>query len=231
MMRQLRLIEGTLLIAALTSAGPALAQSSPTIIQSEGTAAVEVAPNEMGFRLERNFSGPALTDAMRQFRAFERSIAQGVTDLELAISRQDPARLRVRQRAVQIEASLTLWIATPGTSGDAQAEALVETSERVRKLAASVSANVGFAGYGVTDREPLEQEAVARAAENALYLAEAAGALAQRHVVDVERLTVLETSWDGVAPSDGSMPIPPNVSCRARVRIEYRFESGAAPQN
>jgi hypothetical protein len=169
---------------------------------------------------------------MKQVRSFERSVTQSVRDLEIAVIRQESARVRVRQRASQLEVSIVLWVAASEASnsgGASQAEELVEAAERVRKLAVSVSANAAFAGYAVTDREPFEQEAVARASENALYLADAAGELAQRHVVDVERLTILETRWDGVAESqDGSMPVPPEVRCVARVRIAYRYESGAA---
>jgi hypothetical protein len=217
---------------ALLSAD-ARSQTHATIIESEGQAEVEVPPDEVGFRLERSFSGPTLIDAMKQVRAFERSVSQGVSDLEMAIGRQDAVRVRVRQRASQLEAWLVLWIPvtqTPG-GGAAQTDDLAEAAELVRKLAVSVSANATFAGYGVTDREPHEQEAVARASENALYLADAAGALAQRHVVDVERLTILETRWEGlVETQDGTMPIPPGVKCRARVRIAYRYESGGAPR-
>jgi hypothetical protein len=104
-------------------------------------------------------------------------------------------------------------------------ETLLDTAERVRKLAVATSAAVSFAGYTVSEREPIEQDAVARAAENALYLADAAGVLAQRQVVDVERLTVLETTWEGVGPGkDGNMPLPPAVQCRARISIAYRYE-------
>lgn len=225
-----QLLHSTVLAAIALLTADAWTQTNATIIESEGQAEVEVPPDEAGFRLERNFSGPTLIDAMKQVRAFERSVSQGVSDLEIAIGRQESVRVRVRQRATQLEASLVLWIPITQTSGGGatQADALAAASELVRKLAVSVSANATFAGYAVTDREPHEQEAVARAAENALYLADAAGALAQRHVVDVERLTILETRWDGIAETqDGTMPIPPEVKCRARVRIAYRYEPGA----
>ncbi len=227
-----RLLQTAACLALLAGSHHAAAQSEPTIIESIGEAEVEVAPDEIGFRLERSFSGPTLTDAMKQVRAFERSVSQGLTDLQIAVSRQEGARAHVRQRAIQLEASLVLWIAMPaGAAGTSLSEALVEISERVRKLAVTVSAHATFSGYGVADREPFEQDAVARAAENALYLADAAGELAQRHVVDVERLTILETRWDGVsATQDGTMPVPPDVKCLARVRIAYRYESGPAPR-
>lgn len=208
----------------------AFAQDTPTIIESEGEATIPVAPDEVGFRLERRFSGPTLTDAMKQVRAFERSVAQGVTDLELAMRRQDTARVRVGQRPIGLDASVELWIAaTPADRAADPAETLIEIAERVRKLGVTVSADVRFAGYAVVDREPIEQEAVARAAENALYLADAAGALAQRQVVDVERLRIIEAVWEGVAaPADGIMPVPAAVACRARIHISYRYEPDTA---
>ncbi len=169
-----------------------------------------------------------MLDAMKQVRAFERVIAQGVTDLDIAGCRQEPASVSAAQRPIALDAAVELWVPiAPADPATASADALIEIAERVRKLGVAASAEVSFAGFAVRDREPLEQEAVERAAEDALYLADVAGALAQRHVVDVERLTIVETAWEGVtAPANGNMPVPPNVACRARIRIEYRYESG-----
>ena len=218
------------LAAALLTATPCMAQTAPTIIESEGEASIAVVPDEVGFRLERRFSGPTLTDALKQVRAFERAIAQGATDIELTVTRQEPARMNVGQRPIGLNAYVELWVpASTKNRSTSDADALIEIAERVRKLGVTVSADVRFGGYGVLDREPVEQDAVARAAENALYLADAAGELAQRHVVDVERLTIVATTWEGVGPTvDGNMPVPAEVVCRARIRIAYRYESGGA---
>lgn len=214
--------------AAWCTAVSTIAQNPPTIIESEGEALVSVAPDEAGFRFTRRFTGPTMPEAMKQVRAFERAIAQGVTDLELTECRQEPVNISATQRPIALDASVELWIPlTPADSAVIGPDALIDVAERVRKLGVTVSSEVSFAGFAVLDREPVEQEAVERAAEDALYLADVAGALAQRHVVDVERLTIVETAWEGVsAPVNGNIPVPPNVTCRARIRIEYRYESG-----
>jgi hypothetical protein len=215
----------------LAGGADAVAQTPPTIIESEGEASIEVAPDELRFELERSFSGPTLVEAMKQVRAFERAVSQGVTELEIPVARQEGARIHVHQGPARIDARIALSVGAGGKdrSQPSAPEAYVETGELMRKLGAAVSSEVVFAGYAVIDRDSAEREAVERAAENALYLADAAGELVQRHVVDVEKLTIVERRWDGIeSPPGGAMSVPPEVRCYARVRIAYRYESGAA---
>jgi len=223
-----RIYARRLAIAALCILGMSIeAQSPATTIESDGEATVSAVPDEIGFRLDRRFTGPTLIDALKQVRSFERTIAQGIADLDLPSARQESASLTLTQSPIAIQAEVHVWLsALPAERNQSQTDALVDLAERMRKLGVTTTADVAFGGYAVRDPEPVEADAVARAAENALLLADVAGELAQRHVVDVENVRVVDTRWEGTEPTDdGHMPLPPAVACRAKVHIAYRYES------
>ena len=100
---------------------------------------------------------------------------------------------------------------------------LVELSEKMRKAGALLTATAEFVGFDVNDRETPERDAIARAAENALYHAEAVGELLDGQVTSADHVTIVETRWEGLDAANGSLTNPPSVACVARVRISYRY--------
>ncbi len=222
----------SLLMAGLACALNAPAQQTTAIVQSEGEANVAVAPDEVKFEFTKNFGGPTLIDTATQAAVFEKSLTQALADLDSTPARQDPLRLSMpgvgRQDTV---ARILVSYPMPGEAraGGAApgAPPLVELAEKIRKAGVSLLAKADFAGFGVSDRETPEQEAIARASENALYHAEAVGALLEGRVLSAERITITETRWKGLDENAGALPIPPAVECFARVQISYQYSSAA----
>ncbi len=218
------------ILSGLLCAAFAAAQTtpSPTIIESEGHASVDVAPDQVRFEFSKSFDGPTLIDTAAQALAFEKAVTQALRDLELQPLKQDPVRLLVNGlRVPRTTARVSVAFAMPAESpAKDAAPTLAELAEKVRKGGVSLLADAAFAGFGVNDRAAPEQEAVSRASENALYHAEAVGALLEGRVIGVERIVIVEADWDGLDAREGALPIPPAVQCRARVRISYQYSSG-----
>jgi hypothetical protein len=199
----------------------------PTIIESEGRAFIEVAPDEVRFHFTKSFDGPTLNDITTQAAAFEKAAAKALDDLDVTPLRQDPVRLTVPQlQKASASGRVGVRFAVPAASagtGAGGGPPPAELAEKMRKAAVSLLADVEFAGFAVGDPAPAEQDVVSRASENALYHAEALGELIAGSVTGVERISVEETRWEGLEPVDGALPIPPVVSCHARVRISYQY--------
>jgi hypothetical protein len=210
------------------------AQTSPptTIIESEGQASVDVAAEEVRFEFTKTFDGPTLIDAAAQALVFEKAVTQALHDLELQPLRQDPVRLLVAglgQPRTTARVSVTFPMPGEGRVAAAAPSAppLADLAERLRKAGVSLLAEAMFSGFGVKDHAAPEQEAISRASENALYHADAVGALLEGRVIGVERIVIVETGWDGLDAINGALPIPPAVQCHARVRISYQYSSAS----
>lgn len=217
-------------IAAVLAIGLAClsaAAQQPTVIESEGRASVAVAPDEVRFYFVKKFAGPTLDDIAAQAAAFEKSTAKALDDLDVTPLRQEPVQLLVpNMKTAEAVGRISAQFAVPAanaTPGAGGPPPLADLAEKLRKAGVSLLAEVEFGGFAVTDPAPLEQDVVARAAENALYHAEALGDLIEGRVTAVERISVQETRWEGLKPVEGALPIPPAVTCHATVRISYQY--------
>jgi len=199
----------------------------PTIIESEGHASVPVIPDEVRFHFVKKFDGPTLDDIAAQAAVFEKATAKALDDLDVTPLRREPVQLVVPQmRVAAATGKVSARFAMPASGGAPGAGGpppLAELAEKLRKAGVSLMAEVEFGGFAVTDPAPAEQDVVSRASENALYHAEALGQLIEGRVTGVDRISVEETRWDGLEPRDGALPIPPSVTCHARVRISYQY--------
>jgi len=219
--------------AGLASTLRAQAQQPATaIVESEGAAKIAIAPEQLYFEFSKSFDGPTLIDAAAQANAFEKALTQALGDLDSTPTRHDPLRLRVPGGTKPLlKAFIRVTFPMPESNGSLDAPTktapLAELAEKIRKAGVSLMAEARFAGFDLSDRETSEQDAIARAAENALYHAEAVGALLEGRVIGAERITILETRWEGLDAAEGTLPIPPVVECHARVRISYQYSSPA----
>lgn len=218
-------------VALLLFAVPALSahgQLAQSHIDSEGEATIEIAPDQAHFDLIKTFKGATLDDAADQALNFDQTVTQALRDVDLSPIARDPISLGL-SRPPQVSAIATVGLAFTVSASEErvkQIRALTNTVERVRKLAVSLGCDVVFRGFSITDPETVEQEAVARATENALYHADAIGMLLNARVTGVERVTVIETAWLGTQPEDNvPIPVPPILRCHARVRVDYAYEA------
>lgn len=199
----------------------------PTIIESEGRASVAVSPDVVQFHFVKKFAGPTLGDITAQAATFEKSTTKALDDLDVTPLQQEPMQLLVpNMKSAEAVGRIAARFAVPAantTPGAGGPPPLAELAEKLRKAGVSLLAEVEFGGFAVTDPAPLEQDVVARAAENALYHAEALGDLIEGRVTGVERISVEETRWEGLKATDGALPIPPAVTCHATVRISYQY--------
>ncbi len=208
-------------------------QESLSRIDSEGEATIEAAPARARFVVTKNFPASTLDAAADRALAFGPSVEQALRDLDLAPIRRSTVAMALEpQPPVAAEAEVTLWfaVADSGRSGE-RIRAFTETVERLRKLSVSLGCAVRLAGYEVDNPESVEQEAVARATENAIYHADAIGELVGARVTGVERVSVLEVAWSGRERADTeSLRAPPQLRCFARVRVFYTYASAGGRQ-
>lgn len=204
----------------------AQAQESASRIDTEGEATVDATPQEARFVVAKSFSGSTLDAAAQRAIAFGASVEQALRDLELTPLRRNPVALSLETRTpIAAEADVTLWFAVPNPGdGQERVRAITDLVEGLRKLSVSLGCTVRLAGYELDDPERVEQEAVARATENAIYHADAIGNLVNARVTGVERVSVLEVTWSGRELQErDTLRVPPAMQCRARVRVYYTY--------
>ncbi len=217
------------LLAGFACAQSADAQQPAAIVESEGKASVVVSPDTVLFEFTKDFTGPTLVDTEAQSVIFEKALTQALNDLDATPTQREPLKLTVPGLDNPI-ATAFIRVSYPmpegsGPAGSVSGTPLVTLAEKIRKAGVSLLARVRFAGFEVTDRETPEQEAIARASENALYHAEAVGALLEGRVIKAERITIVETGWEGLQAKESALSVPPAVECFARVRISYQYSS------
>jgi len=207
----------------------ASAHATGPLIESTGTATIDVEPDEIVFLARQRYADASLESGNDRATAMRRTLESGMNDLELRPLRVSPVQIGLDlDGAPAVSAELELAFAAGANDGPLPREAVARLAERLRKLAVATDIDIRFAGFAIREPETVEQDAVARATENALYHADAVGALVNAHVAGVERVTVDTVNWHGLAvdSTDSSpVPWPPEVRCEAFVTVVYAYES------
>jgi hypothetical protein len=96
--------------------------------------------------------------------------------------------------------------------------------DSVRGVAAQAGSRVEGPILRIDAEQTIEQQAIARATENALYKADAVAAIMKARIYEVERVMVRDVVWD--QPIADGPPFTPDITriaCSARVTVVYRF--------
>ena len=199
--------------------------ASPTV-DSSGKATVEAAPEFVEFRVTLRESGASLEASTQRVLRFEPNLRQALEDLDLPTDFIQTSGVRTvdaESTAATVHARVRFAFAPASTASD-RARSLASFADRLRKAARSLDFELKGPFFGVEDKEAVEQEAVARATENALYQSDAVASLMNASIVAVRSVSVLDVRW-GDPDSDipGSDSDVKQLLCTARVRVVYEM--------
>lgn len=199
---------------------------SPPTVDSSGKATIEAAPEFVDFSLVLRESGENLEASTQRVLKFEQNLRQALEDLDLPTVIIYTSGVRtgdVESTAATVHARVRFAFSPTSTPAD-RARNLASLADRLRKAARSLDFEINGSSFGVEDNEAVEQEAIARATENALYKSDAVASLMNASIVAVRSVSVLEVRWvdqDSAIPGSGSDV--KRLLCTARVRVVYQI--------
>ena len=206
---------------------PAFGQTDPSpTVDTVGNATVEAAPDFARFDLTLDVTGVTLAAGTEVLLRFESDLRDTLDELELTPGDLRMSGIRIAD-AEGTQASIIARVQfafVPNSTPDERARALASVTDRLRRAVSTLKCSAAGPYFGVDEREPVEQEAVARATENALYKADSVASLMNASIVAVEQVTVLDVEW-GQPPSDEHWDAADTrrLACTARVRVVYRL--------
>ncbi len=199
---------------------------TPPAVDSSGRATIEVAPEFVEFNLALRESGASLEASTQRVLKFEEDLRQALEDLDLptgVIQMSGVQTGDMDRTAATVHARLRFAFAPASTPSD-RARKLASLADRLKKAARALNFEIHGTSFGVEDKETVEQEAVARATENALYKSDAVASLMNASIVAVRSVSVLDVRWgDQDSDMPGSGSDVKRILCTARVRVVYQL--------
>jgi len=210
----------------ITATVEAVAQpEAPPLIENEGVGIIEIEPDYAEFWLTKKAAGDSFEEAAKLVSGFEEALKAKLEELELvpystAVSGVSIPDIEKKEAVVSARLRFSLS-SMPG--GEDRVAAYGKLCDDVTKLAAATGAVLEgpFLGYG--DEQRIEQQAVARATENALYKADAVASIMQSQIIAVQHVEIREVSWDSTSERVDTVPDIRRISCEARVLVSYLY--------
>lgn len=194
-------------------------------ITSEGSAVVSVAPSVVDFWLTSRFAGDSLREAAEKALAFEEKLKELLESRELkpdslTVSGVSIPDLKVKEAVVsaRVRFALSLY-----SDAEERSLSLAKLCDAVRELGDALKCSAEGPFLGVAEREGVEQDAVARAVENALSKADAVSSLMDSQIVDVQEVVVQGVEWNPAGEPLPTLPDVQRLTCQARVTVVYRY--------
>lgn len=208
------------------SQGAAGQTEAPPTVDSSGKATIEAAPGFVDFSLALRETGENLEASTQAVLKFEENLRQALEDLDLPTGNIHTSGVQiedVESTAATVHARVRFAFGPASTPSD-RARTLASLADRLRKAARSLDFEMIGSSFGVEDKEAVEQEAIARATENALYKSDAVASLMNASIIAVRSVSVLDVRWgdrDQDIPGSGSDV--KRLLCTARVRVIYQI--------
>jgi len=224
---------GIALVATIAAvwAAPSVPAEDPggvlrgTRIESEGAATVDASPSYVEFWLHLKASSATIVEAVQGVSGLDASLRAAAADRELAplsILVSSPAVASMDPPEAKASAQV-LFDATRFANLETGPREFAGLCDKVAALAKSLDCTVEGPIFTVADPDVLEQNAVARAVENALPAAEGAAQVMGGYLALVENVEVTSVAWSPEADSRVPQPEIRRVSCTAKVRVVYSF--------
>lgn len=194
-------------------------------IANEGTATVSAEPTHADFWFTSSATGENLRAAAETALAFEEKLKKSFESNELepastTVSGLGIPDLHVNKALVSARVRFSLSLYSDAEKRSLSFASLCDT---IRKVGESLRCSTEGPFLGIDDPEAVEQEAVARATENAFHRADTAANLMNSQIFDVQEVVVLSVEWN---PPGDPLPAQPDVmrlTCAARVKVVYRY--------
>ena len=215
--------------------GAAAAQIEAPSIISEGKADVEVVPDYAEFRLDFKASANTFPEALANAAPFDKRVRELLKTRELEPSAVDiggPVFLSSSASStkrilctVRMRGLIRFDMRTLGGEGDDASTDFAAICEQIRTLGQALRCEVSGPSFGVHEPAPVAQAAVGKAVEGAYPAAEGAAKILQGNIVAVQRVEVVDVVWNGGDSAAENAPSLDSITCTARVRVEYLYES------
>ena len=201
---------------------------APPIVESDGDAQIEVPPAYAEFSLEYRRMETTLKASTNRVLRFEE-------DLRKALKQADLLPISVRVSGVRFDGlpdtqarvlAHVRFTVDPLSTPEDRAHRTAEVSDSLHEIAKLLNAEIKGPYYGIDNKEAVEQEAIARATENALYKADAVALVMNISIVAVQSVRVLDVNWGQEAATAGERRADADrLVCTARTRIVYQMSA------
>lgn len=198
-------------------------ETTPTI-DSIGQATIPVAPEYLEFELVSSESGVDFESSTERVLKFEQNLRETFKALKLSGG-------AIRVSGVTTDASKTT-IATAlarvrflfgsTSTPEERARYAASVSDQMKEAQRMLEFELTGPLFGVIEKEAFEQEAIARATENALYKSDAVASLMDASIVAVQSVSVTEVTWgEAIDDEPGEGSDTQRVLCNATVHVVY----------
>lgn len=212
------------LVAALTPYAAAQNDSLSTI-DAAGEASVSTQPDYVDFWLTFRATANTFEESARKAVPFEENLTKALEKKELVpasvvVSGLSIPSMNVPEAVVSARVRVQLLRFSPDEDKGVAFGALCDT---IAGIAKTLGCAVEGPELQSDERETLEQDAVARATENALYRADAIAALMDSEIYAVQSVSVLDVKWSSATGEKDTLPDLKRITCTARVKVVYRY--------
>ena len=199
-------------------------EPSFSTIETKAIGTVETLPTYVEFWFHSHHQGASLSDATAKAQQFGPKIQAELESRQLIAELTLPgvSLPDMHNNEAHVSAKLRFSLAAINSAPNAPQEFVV-LCEKVLALAAALRCEAEGPGLGADDAAPIEQAAVALAAERAYPLAESAAQLMGANLVAVDKLIVEKIEWNKDPENKGQQPTLRSVSCTAQVKVIYTY--------
>lgn len=221
------MLRGTMaVVMACTFALSAHGQTDPPpTIDCVGTADISFEPDYVEFWLTFRASGDSLEQAVEKTLPFEKKLLDALDDSDFRGADVTMSGVGIsdllENRTIM---SARVRFAVP-RAVDAEERALEFASlcDEVKRIGGALESIAEGPFLGVNEAEAAEQDAIARATENALYKADAVAALMESNIYAVQTVSVLDVKWNDPGTPPTAVPDIVRITCKARVKVVYKY--------
>lgn len=222
-------LAGCLTLMLVFSAG-AMAQEAYSTVDSPGEATVYGLPTYVEFFVDRSFEADSLEAAMQQAEPFAEALRGALTAAELQPSEMNALSPTIPDAtAKKVNVSINLQFSVGSLGGpDTANQRFASLCHKMAETATKVQATLRGPRLDTSDPEALVRNAVSEAIANAYPAAEAAAAVLGVPILAVDKVNVLETTWNTPNRYWSNEPSLRQIACTAKVHVTYALSVGAA---
>lgn len=206
------------------AAASAAQDDTHATIENIGRATIEVPPEYVEFVFSYSEAGVNLAAGAERLLAFVSRLREGLDDVDLSPRAVEASGLRLvlqenPRASIRVR---TVFDLGSNTDADGRSRMVASLSDRVKKVGAAFGCELAGPFYGTGEKDTTEQEAVARATEDALYRADAIASLMESSIAAVQRVRVLDVAWSDESSDDHQgRSDAKSLFCTARVEVVY----------
>ncbi len=198
-------------------------EAVPTI-DSTGQATIPAAPEFIDFELVVSEEGGDLSSGTERVLKFEENLQETFKALKFTggVIRMSGVTTQAAESKLVTARGRVRFLFGPMSAPAERARYAASVSDRMVEAKHLLNFEMTGPIFGVIEKEAFEQEAIARATENALYKSDAVASLMDASIVSVQQVSVMEVTWgEAIAEEPGEGSDTQRVLCTAKVFVVY----------